>query len=109
MTTILARRPSTTPRAAVATPAPRPAGRPRANVGPELSRDELITAAKRDLVDSSWVGAHVGIARKSVSIYIQRGAIPEPDFRICGGPVWHRATIEAWEKDRPKRSDKGVK
>lgn len=109
MTTILRRPIHHTPRAQAATPPTPVAGRPRVTSGPELTKEELLGAAKRDLVDTTWVSELTGLPPHTIYIYIGRGSAPQPDMRLCGGPVWHKETIIEWERDRPKRSNKGVK
>ena len=39
-----------------------------------------------------------------VWIYQQRKAMPEPDLRIGGKPLWKRSTIEEWHATRRRRA-----
>lgn len=60
-----------------------------------------------DLMDTNAVAALLGVTRSTISTYLARGRMPQPDLRIAGGPVWHRATITEWAANRPGRGAGG--
>lgn len=42
-----------------------------------------------------------GLTVRSVSSYLARGAMPEPDYRVGKSPLWKTETIERWLEGRP--------
>jgi hypothetical protein len=47
-----------------------------------------------DLVGVSEIARMFGVTRQSASRW--KAELPEPVAELAGGPVWERATIEAW-------------
>jgi len=45
------------------------------------------------------VAAHLGVTPSTVTAYLSRGQMPQPDGRVGRSPWWHPETIRAW---RPK-------
>lgn len=44
---------------------------------------------------------------RSVSSYLARGVLPEPDYRVGKSPLWKTETIEEWERTRLGRGWRG--
>jgi hypothetical protein len=44
------------------------------------------------------VAAKLGAKPGTVSAWVRRGKMPEPDARLSMGPVWLATTIEPWMK-----------
>lgn len=68
----------------------------------EISKDELLAAVKRDILDLKGASALTGVKASTLSIYHRRGDMPAPDVRKGQAPLWHRETIEAWDATRRK-------
>ena len=51
------------------------------------------------LVGIAEVAALAGLPRGTVRVWHSRGKLPEPAARLAAGPVWERATIEAWKEE----------
>src|SRR5665213_3850684 len=45
---------------------------------------------------------------RSVSSYLARGDIPEPDYRVGKSPLWKTETIERWLERRPGKGWRGM-
>ena len=39
-------------------------------------------------------------SRRTVSLYLKRGILPKPDFRLDNKPIWNKKTIELWNSNR---------
>lgn len=48
------------------------------------------------------VSARLGIKAHTWTAYVARGEAPPPDGRLGRTPWWYPATIDAWEKARPR-------
>jgi len=57
---------------------------------------DLVSQARKDLLDLPAVAGMADVSQRTLSSYLARGSMPEPDLRFGGHPVWHRTTIEAW-------------
>lgn len=55
------------------------------------------------LLDTAAVAAQLGVSRSTISTYLARGRMPEPDARYGGSPVWVPSTIALWIEQRPGR------
>lgn len=53
-----------------------------------------------EFLDTSQVGALLGIKTETVRWYHKRGILPAADHRFGRTPVWKRSTIEAWSSSR---------
>ena len=56
-----------------------------------------------DMLTIAQVAELVGVERRTIDQYRQRGTIPPPDGTLGRTPWWHRATIEEWMRTRPPR------
>ena len=54
-----------------------------------------------DLLDRAAVAKLLDVEPATISSYVSRGQMPQPDLRLGSAPVWHRETIEAWLASRP--------
>lgn len=54
--------------------------------------------------DDQWspadVAAHLGVQPKTVTGYLARGRMPEPDGRVGRTPWWRPETIRAWRQSK---------
>jgi predicted DNA-binding transcriptional regulator AlpA len=65
-----------------------------------MDRDELLAAARTDLLDIAAVAVLVGWQQRSISRYLSAGRFPAPDLRFGAAPVWHRDTVAEWQARR---------
>jgi hypothetical protein len=49
-----------------------------------------------------------GLTVRSVSSYLARGDMPEPDYRVGNSPLWKNDTIEGWLESRPGKGWRGM-
>ncbi len=49
-----------------------------------------------DIVGTAEVAAMLGWSPKKVSVYRQRGKLPQPIYELKMGPVWKKEDVERW-------------
>ena len=59
-----------------------------------------------DIVGLSEVSEMTEIATSTLSAWLRRGHMPEPDVRLSCGPIWHRRTIERWRNNQRARIER---
>jgi predicted DNA-binding transcriptional regulator AlpA len=59
--------------------------------------------AEDELWDVAAVAAYLGVKRNTVTSYLARRQMPEPDFRFGQSPVWRADKIKTWHEGRPGR------
>ena len=52
------------------------------------------------------VAAYLNVKHGTVTSYLNREQMPEPDGRLGRTPWWWADTIRAWDEQRPKRHRK---
>ncbi|MDO4606660.1 MAG: transcriptional regulator [Bowdeniella nasicola] len=54
----------------------------------------------------SDIAAHLGLARKTISNYADKGMLPPPDVVVglggSGTRGWKQSTIDEWQASRPR-------
>ena len=61
--------------------------------------------AEDELWDVAAVAAYLGVKRNTVTSYLARRQMPEPDYRFGQSPVWRASKIKAWHGGRPIRGN----
>ena len=60
---------------------------------------------EEELIGNEAAAAYVGVSANTWRPYVARGQAPPPDRRQGSKghylPVWSRATLDAWMRDRP--------
>lgn len=56
-----------------------------------------------DLLDLEAAASVAGVKPATLSSYLSRGTMPEPDLRFGRAPVWRRSTINRWLTSRVGR------
>jgi predicted DNA-binding transcriptional regulator AlpA len=56
-----------------------------------------------DLLGYAQVADLLGVSQATVRKYNSDGFMPAPDQLVLGRPFWRRATITAWQRQRPGR------
>ena len=54
------------------------------------------------LVGISEAADIIGWDRRKVSVYLQRGSFPSPEYKLASGPVWTREQIEEFRDNQAK-------
>lgn len=62
---------------------------------------EYVGMASTDFLDTAAVAELAGVNVETVRMHLYRRTMPEPDYRLGASPVWKRATIEKWLRERP--------
>ena len=62
---------------------------------------DAVGMASTDLLDTAAVADLAGVKVETVRMHLLRRTMPEPDYRLGASPVWKRATIEKWLRERP--------
>lgn len=60
---------------------------------------------KIELLDTHGVGDLLGIKPETVRWYHKRGVLPPCDQRFGRTPVWHKSTIEDWQRKRTEMTE----
>ena len=60
----------------------------------------LLMPRQLDLVGVAEIGLMLGTSRAQVSRWALRKDFPDPVARLRMGPIWMRADVERWAKQR---------
>jgi predicted DNA-binding transcriptional regulator AlpA len=52
-------------------------------------------------LDRASVAAILGVDPATITRYVNRGDMPEPDGHLARSPWWWSSTIDAWQPTRP--------
>jgi predicted DNA-binding transcriptional regulator AlpA len=63
---------------------------------PQLVRVGSIVVPAADLVALAEIAELLGVTKRTVQRYMDRGDFPEPLGRLAGGRVWLRRDVEQW-------------
>lgn len=55
-----------------------------------------------DFLSSKEVAERCGLSQSTIKSYKYLDQMPEPDHYFNRTPVWHKDTIEEWDKNRRK-------
>jgi hypothetical protein len=58
-----------------------------------------------ELWDVAAVADYLGVKPSTVTAYLARRQMPEPDYRLGGAPVWLAETIVKWHRNRPSQQE----
>ncbi len=53
-----------------------------------------------ELAGLAEVAELLGVPKRTAARYVQRPDFPDPVDRLAAGPIWRRADVEAWGKER---------
>ena len=53
-----------------------------------------------EYLTAKQVAERIGVARQTVSVYLWRKSMPEPDLVLLGRPLWLPETIDHWRSQR---------
>lgn len=72
------------------------------------SRLDGVPGDEDEIWDIARVAEYIGVTRSTVSSYLHRGQMPEPDHWPSVGPLWWSATIKEWHQNRPSQRREGM-
>ncbi len=53
-----------------------------------------------ELMGTAEIGKMLGWSSKKVSVYRQRGKLPQPVYQLKMGPIWNKEDIERWALEK---------
>lgn len=60
-----------------------------------------------DVVGLAEIAERLGVQRRTVDRWRERGVLPDPTWTVGGRPAWEWSTIEAWARATGRLPDQG--
>lgn len=61
----------------------------------------VVVIDGEEYMDRDEVARHLGVLPNTVSAWVSRSKLPEPDRYLGKSPLWLIRTIMSWEEGRP--------